>query len=226
MIRLAVSRSTLRVTIDEITESQSNEVLRSDRDEPRIVLPGEEQNLGYAVGIEFLRVDPGLLHLLTGVPVVVGPTGDIVGFDLTTRLPVKSFALEVWTRLSGPACVDGQRWGYTLLPWLAGGYVTGFEFAANSTVTFNLVGARTQRGVQWGLGPYPGVISESVSGNVSWHQTITPLEPPEQTDGWITSTPDVVDNGTPSNPHPLDSGTIEGGSASGLGPDILEGGTP
>src|SRR6187402_1542480 len=91
-----VSRSTVKVTIDEVADAQDDQTMRDDVDRPRIHLPGNEDVIGYSAGIEFLRVDPGLLSLIAGVPVALDAAGNAVGFDAQTKLPVTSFGLEVW----------------------------------------------------------------------------------------------------------------------------------
>lgn len=255
VIQSVVAKCVSRVQIDEVVESGGNELLRTDDDDPRIHFARSAETIRYLAGIRFLRVDPELLSLMTGVKVVrtygtpvpgygfgEGPFGEssfggtegdagdgnIVGFDMTTRLPAKAFGLEVWTRLTDQSCAGGQRkYGYTLFPFLKGGYLTGFTFA-NGLVSFEVVGAQTRRNGQWGYGPYdlegPGLrLVEPVSGNLMWRNFITTAPPPEQTDG-IVEFVDVIDNGDAVDPHPLAVGVVDNGTAADPGVGIIDGG--
>ena len=154
-IEFATSKSVVNIQIDEVTEGGVNDLIRTDlEDEPRIRFTRAAQTIRYDTGIKFLRVDPGVLNLVAGVPLVENAAGDVAGFDAQTRLSAASFALEVWSRLAGNRCADGTpRYGYTLLPFLKGGILSGFVFS-NGLVSFNLVGARARRNSKWNVGPY------------------------------------------------------------------------
>jgi hypothetical protein len=228
-ISCVVSRSTIKVTLDEVTDDQSDQTLRDEVDQPRIHLAGSDDVVGYGAGIDFLRVDPDLLSLLTGVPVALDAAGNAVGFDAQTKLPVTSFGLEVWSKLSGPICADGQKWGYTLFPLLRGGYLSGLAFD-NALVSFSIVGAMTGRGSLWNVGPHDleGQFERllvRVSGNDSWITGITGVPPPEQTDGIVTFE-DRVRNGTATDPMPDPDAPVRliGGTAASTSPWIVSGG--
>lgn len=254
-IPYAVAKCVSKVEITEVTEGGGNEIVRTPDDEPRLHLVESTQTIRYLASIQFLRVDPELLSLVAPIRVVrtygspfpgygfgEGPfgeggfggtggdsgDGDIVGFDADTRLPAKAFALEVWSRLAAQQCLDGQRqYGYTLFPYLKGGYLSGFTFA-NGLVSFTLTGAQTRRAGKWGYGPYdlegPGLrLNEPVSGNVMWRNFITTAAPPEETDG-IVSFVDAIDNGDASDPHPLATGTVDNGDAANPGTGVIDGG--
>lgn len=225
-IDYGVSKSVARVAINEIIEPGDNEVMRTEAsqgDERRLLLVRSDRTIRYAVDINFLRLDPGLLSLLTGVPVVYNAAGDVVGFDAASRIPVKSFALEVWTRIAGQRCVTPQ-WGYTVFPYLKGGILTGFSFA-NGLVSFNLQRATTQRGGNWGSGPYwleadPWCHPEPVSGNTAWRQMLVTGAPPAPTDG-VHSFFDEIDGGTASITSPDE---VDGGTPLSAGPCEVDGG--
>lgn len=213
-ILAATSKSVVKVAITEITDGTSEEMFRDDVDQPRLRFSAKQETIGYQVEVDFLRVDPGLISLITGAPLVLNAVGDIVGFDADTSLPVTAFALEVWSKLSGVACADGQMYGYTLFPFLKGGYLSGFKFG-DGLVSFNLRKAVSQRGSKWGLGPYiiegdGSPLATPVSGNTSWRTITTPLTPPDQQDGVFEVNP-IIEPG------------IDGGSASSTTSDILDG---
>ena len=175
---MVVTSGIISAAIEEVAEAGSAEMLRSALDEPRLYLRTKAQTIGYSVDITLAKVDPALIELLTGQPLVTNASGDVVGNDAQTRLPVANFAMEVWTNLAGGACTTptealgfgeapfgeapfgglphgsgGPRYGYTLFPHLRGGRVSGFSFA-NEAVTFNVSGARTVPMQKWGTGPY------------------------------------------------------------------------
>jgi hypothetical protein len=235
-IQFATSKSVTRVTINETVEAASNEMLRNEEDERRLHLVRKAQVIRHTVDIDFLRVDPGVLSLVAGVPLVyaaggvdglygfgegpfgedpfggsVIPVGDVVGFDSDTKRPAASFALEVWSKLAGQLCVDGQQqYGYTLFPYLKGGRLSGFTFQ-NGLVSFNLRAAQTRKVPRWGVGPYDleGAherLLQTVSRNSSWQTFMTPAVPPVEACG-IQETEDI----------------IEGGSAASTSSDIIDG---
>lgn len=222
-IRYAVSKSVAKVTIDEVTEPGDNEMLRSEDDERRLLFVRPTQIIRHQTGIDFLRVDPGVLSLVAGVPVILNANGDVAGFDSQTKRPPVAFAMEVWTRLT-ERCADGSRqWGYTLFPFLKGGSLTGFSFA-NGLVSFNLTGAQTRRYSRWGYGPYDidgqfMRLLDPVSGNVSWHQTLVTGAPPAPTDG-IVEFDDVIEGGTAT----VTTGDVLDGQFVVTSPRVLDGG--
>lgn len=201
-IQFALSKTVAKVTINESTESASNERIDSDGEDDKVMLrfTRPEQVTLYTVDAEFLRVDPGVLGLISGVPLVYNDSGDVVGFDSDTRLTAVSFALEVWSKLTGQACAPGaQEWGYTVLPYLRGGYLSGFKFE-NGLVSFNLRKAKARKVPRWGVGPYDlegphERLIEVVSRNTLFRQMLTTAVPPAQADG-IQTTSDVIDGGT------------------------------
>lgn len=199
-VQYVVSRKTAKVTINEVIESQPFEMLRNDEDERRVGFTGKDETIRYTVDIEFLRVDPGLLSLIAGVPLVTNAAGNYVGFDSTSRLLPVAFGLEVWSRLAGEACATGEReYGYTVFPFLKGGILTGFQFA-NGAVSFNLRGAQTRGAGKWGVGPYDIYGSWQrlivpVSGNLAWRTFKVAFPPPAETNGPVEFD-DEIDGGT------------------------------
>jgi hypothetical protein len=229
-VSAAVSRSVIKVVINEVTDGQSNSTMRDEVDLPRVHLAGTDDTVGYTVDLDFLRVDPGMLNLLTGMPLALDESDDVVGFDSRTKLPTASFGLEVWSKLSGVLCADGQKWGYTLFPFLRGGYLTGFAFD-NGLVSFRMRSAQTRRASRWNVGPHEFDVMferllEPVSGNDSWITGITAVAPPEDSCGIITFE-DLLDNGDAADPmpYPLAPVIVDGGGAVSVGPDwIVDGG--
>lgn len=230
-IRYAVATSVVKVTIDEVIDSVSEELVRDTNDRPRMALDEKADVIGYRSAINFLRTDPGMLNLISAVPLATDDDGNVVGFDAHTRLPVTAFALEVWSKLSGPVCADGPKWGYTLFPFLTDGTLGGFAFAPGGAVSFQIKDARTMPGSRWNVGPHDLVdqfkrLLLPVSGNQAWFSDITDVPPPQATDG-IVEKEDVLDNGSAANPmpYPLAPDSVQGGLAVSVAPDwIVDGG--
>jgi hypothetical protein len=199
-IRYGVSKSVTKVTINEVTDPGNRELVRNDEDEPRLHLWQADQMIQYKSDIEFIRCDPGVLSLVAGVPLALNYNGDVAGFDANTHLPAKAFALEVWSRLVGRNCEPGEReYGYTVLPYLKGGVLSGFKFD-QGLVSFSLRRAQTKRSNKWNVGPYDLTgpyerLLTPLGTNLMFRQFITTAAPPEQTDG-IQSFADVIDGGT------------------------------
>lgn len=224
-VRFATSKSVVRVRINEVTEPGQNQLLRADNEEPRVRLADSDATIRYTIDIEFIRVDPGVLSLVSGVPVVINAAGNIAGFDAQTKLSPVGFGLEVWARLAGSACADGERqYGYTLFPYLKGGRLDGFT-VANNTVSFNLTGAQTRRLPRWGVGPYDITgpwqrLLTPVEPGTNWRTFTTTFPPPEQTDGTVEFE-DEIDGG---NPYVTSSDEIDGGDPYNAGPWEVDGG--
>lgn len=245
-VSMAVSRSAVKVTVDEVTDDLSAETLRDQNDDAAIQFNGSEDLLGFSVDIDFVKVDPSLLSLMSGVPVVYNAEGDVVGFDADTLIPATAFALEVWTKLDLQACrelgfgegdfgemmfgdgtgrrVRGQFWGHTLFPFLKGGALSGFTFG-DGLVTFNLRRAQTHPGPRWAVGPHDleGLrerLLDHVSRNGTWTSTVLYTAPPEPFDG-LAEFEDVI-NGGDADEDTTD--ILAGGSAAYTSPWIINGG--
>jgi hypothetical protein len=204
-----VSKFVSKITINEITEERSNELIRNEEDQPRLRLFSPTDLIRYTADIDFVRCDPGILHLVTGVPLAYNADGDVTGFDYNTRLPMKAFALEVWSKITGSACEDGTRqWGRTTMPFLKGGYVSGFSFTPDGRVSFNLRNAKMQRAPKWAKGPYgdePDL--PAVSRNLMIRTYLSSVQPPVTEEGIIEVLEPVIDNGDAFDPG---TGTLDG----------------
>lgn len=106
------------------------------------------------VEMEFCNVDPDLVSLLTGYPVVDDFSGDPVGFRVTEQVECETgFAVELWSDIPGEACPPGGKaFGYWLAPYLKHGII-GDVTVENAEATFSVT-ARTFGGSQWGTGPW------------------------------------------------------------------------
>lgn len=194
---VVVSKRISTFAIDEVTDSGTNIRERNFGDELCVVDDAFEQIIGYTGNFTLCGVDPELVGLLTGQPVVTNAAGDIVGFDATTTVDLDSFgfAVEVWSRIAGGACdPSGNRpWGYTVFPFLKGGRVGGFSFE-NGPVTFTISGAQTRDGNGWGVGPFdvdrdegglPAPLNSPLGENTHYRNILVTLDPPEASCGSV-----------------------------------------
>ena len=146
-----VTKCAAKVTVTPVISTRSDEVLRDDDNKGSIHIPAKSTTTRYTADLDLIGVNPDLITLLTGHPLVRNARGDVVGNDIITTLAPSNFALEIWTKLARP--VSGNRYGWTLLPRLRGGRLTAPRFA-NAAVNFNVVGAHTVPSSLWGTGPY------------------------------------------------------------------------
>lgn len=165
-------------------ENFAGEICTEDRARPTL--------LGYNTDIALCGVDPAMLNLFADVPLVKNAAGDTVGFDATDDIDLDSFgfALEIWSRLAGNQCDSSGRrqWGYTVVPFIKGGVLGDFSFQ-NAAVNFNITGARTESGNNWGVGPYdvdlgagpgfaPSPLHEPLPATSHFRPMIVSLDPP------------------------------------------------
>lgn len=149
---------------------------------------------GYGIEITLCGVNPNLINLLTGQPIVydgdeVDPQA--VGFRVNSKvdLDASGFALEVWTGVPAAACVpgQGQNYGYMLIPFVKGG-VLGDVTVENGPVNFSVTGAQSKDGSGWGVGPYNVVkdgdgqdspLLEAITIGDHLHTQLTTVPPPD-----------------------------------------------
>jgi hypothetical protein len=152
---------------------------------------------GYGVEVNLCGVNPNLVNLLTGQPLVydaetVNPA--VIGFRVNSKVNLddSGFALEMWSGVPAAACEPGtgQQYGYLLLPFVKGG-VLGDLTVENGPVNFIVTGAQTKDGSGWGVGPYnvtldasdqEAPLTEPITVGDHLHVQLTSVPPPN-TDG-------------------------------------------
>lgn len=165
--------------------------LKNANDELCINEPGCPDLSGIELSINFCRVDPDAMNILTGDPLVLddtAPTPNSVGFRIrggdtcTTK-----FGLEVWSNVAGQECTTATRqYWYHLWPFV-GSAQWGDWTIENDAVTFTIT-AMTYPGTPWDVGPYD-VINAGVGPAPSpllvamdpldhYHGQLTTLAPP------------------------------------------------
>jgi hypothetical protein len=122
------------------------------------------QFLGYTVEIEFCKVDPAVLAILTGQDVEMDAQGLAAGFRMNSANSGcdRAFALEIWTGTPGERCnpdapQDASAGGYLLLPFMQGGIFGDFTIE-NAAISFTVTGAATKTGGLWGVGPFDVIL--------------------------------------------------------------------
>lgn len=153
---------------------------------------------GYGVEVEFCGVDPALIDLLTGQPIVLDAAGELgVGFRMNTAIDAcdSGFALEVWSNVPAAACDPGSgtAYGYFLIPFLKAGIIGDFTIA-NDAVNFTMTGSNSKDGSGWGVGPYdvtrdesnlPGPLNLAIDANDHLHVELVTVAPPEPSCGAV-----------------------------------------
>lgn len=148
----------------------------------------DAQFLNYGVTISFCGVNPELITMMTGQPVVLDSAGEPVGFRVNSRIALTgAFALEIWTGVAGQACGESGEavYGYALAPFIKGGTIGDFTFQ-NGSVDFTLTNATTRDGTGWGAGTNevvldgttPSVLLEPLDEFDHLHLQTTEVAPP------------------------------------------------
>lgn len=129
----------------------------------------------FNVEITFCGVNPELMARVTNAEVYLDYEENSAGFTIGEGDIDKKFALELWTGLSGQACLPGQEEasGYLLLPFVNSGTPGDLTIDGENAVTFSMSGAYTEGGSPWGTGPFEVVAGEGGDPAV----LPTPLDP-------------------------------------------------
>lgn len=149
---------------------------------------------GYGVEITLCGVDPNLVNLLTGQPLVYdeasgsGDLAEAVGFRVNSGVDLDSsgFALELWSGVPAAQCEPGvgQSFGYMIVPFLKGGVLGDFT-VENAAVNFTITGAQSKDGSTWGVGPFDVV----KDGNGDDSPLLTPIDAKDHLHVQLTQVP-------------------------------------
>ena len=131
----------------------------------------------FTVGLEFCGVHPSLLEKVTNAQIYADWNDDPAGFTVGEGTIDSKFALELWTGLSGTACLPGVAFsgGYMLLPFLVAGVLGDITVDGENAVTFSLTGAYTQGGNTWDVGPY-NVVLDDLAAPAKLPTALDPLD--------------------------------------------------
>lgn len=188
-ISVAFAAQTTEAEVIEVTNADGKICARDT---------GSPQFNGYNLDITFCGVEPCIIEMLTGQPVVMDATDEVIGFRMNSKVDqtAQGFALEVWTGIPGEACASGAgTFGYILVPFVSSGVVGDFT-VENAAINFTVTGASTKDGNGWGTGPYsvfgttlaPTKLPEALDKDDHLYVAMTTLAPPEPTDGCIALT--------------------------------------
>lgn len=146
---------------EEITQLNANGDLCIDDQ-------GEPQLRWLDLSIVMCRVDPDVINIITGNPLVANDaaTPESVGFRIDDALTgTVNFAMELWSNVSNQACnaAGDKLYGYWLVPFVVQARMGPWSVAnAALNLTFT---ARTSRDSGWGLGPTGYLVrSDAVTG--------------------------------------------------------------
>jgi hypothetical protein len=144
--------------------------------------------LGYNVVITLCEVDPTMVNLTTNQKVVADNNGNPVGFRMNSQVAQDGYgyAIEMWSDVPGAVCSTGgggKQYGYTLLPFVQGGYFGDFTIE-NAALSTTITGATTKDGNGWGAGPYDVVTGASGAGPL-----LDPLDPDDHLNLQLTDVP-------------------------------------
>lgn len=146
--------------------------------------------LNYSIEVAFCGVNPELVNIMTGQPLVMDAAGTgIVGFgvDSTVDISAQGFALELWSNVPAGVCSGGATsYGYLLFPFITGGTLGDFS-VENAALNFTLTGAVTKDGNTWGVGPFNVVrnatnvaspLNTAIPSTRHMHMEVTTVAPP------------------------------------------------
>jgi hypothetical protein len=141
--------------------------------------------------IDLCNIDPDAVNIITGAPLVVDdatPTPNTTGFRWdTATLGTASFALELWSGISGQGCAVGgnEQYGYWLYPYVVQAQINEYT-VANAALTLSMT-ARTSGGSGWDVGPYD--IRRDATTPATLEPLLTPIGPTQHGHFEITSAP-------------------------------------
>lgn len=150
------------VSIEYAIEYEDGEEMSQKKADGRFafLFKDDDQIKWVNVNIKFTGVNPDLMGMVLGQPIVLDHEGNAVGIRIG-QPAATDWGLETWTDIPGAACTTAKRYGYFLAPWLHGGKLSNFTIE-NGAAEFGIEGARTIAGSQWGTGPYDVDLHEGV----------------------------------------------------------------
>jgi hypothetical protein len=211
---ISVAMTMVQQPAQDLEQSNAEgQICVSDRTPP--------QRKWYTPAIELCNVDPELINLMSGWPLVLDYDGNPIGYKDATQVDEDyGVALEVWTGgKSADDCptpttdsifsvaTSGLQYGYFLFGGVE--WVMGNITIAAQVATFTLTG-RTIPMPQWGCGPYnvaainasgtPGRLLTPVSQDEHYTAFRTPVAPPDSTEGAVPLAISTLFNNSASPP--------------------------
>lgn len=196
---VVVSKGFISIGFTANTEEGEAISVTNANGEPCVLDTPVPRFTGYTAEVAFCGVNPELVNLMTGQPLVMNAAGtQAVGFRTNSQIDLGSsgFALEAWSVVPSGGCDDENAegaYGYFLFPFLKGGVLGDFAIA-NDAVNFTLSGATTRDGTEWGVGPFDvtrdengvaGPLNEPMDTYDHKHLELVTVPPPTPEDGAI-----------------------------------------
>lgn len=153
----------ISVTISPETEDGSEIIVKNANGDICINEIGNPSFKYFTVEIEFCRVNPALLAIMTNADEYLDYAGDLSGFTVPEGTLSGAFALELWLGMSGQGCLSGnsgEASAYMLLPYVSQGVLGELEINGEDAITFKMTASVTKGGNTWGVGPYNVMLKE------------------------------------------------------------------
>jgi hypothetical protein len=160
--------------------------------------PGKPTVTSFSLDINLLRVNPALITMLTGDPVILSADGtQIVGFEELALVPITTqFAMELWTDTAGNFCQTANRVvGYMVYPFIGEAYLT-IDNIADGMISAHIMG-QSHGSPSWGKGPYlpvaasggaPARLLAAMDSRAHRHFELTTISPPAITPNFTPAT--------------------------------------
>lgn len=187
-----ISTGFITVKATKNMDSGTEVKLPNANDQVVVYEPGRQTLLDFSLEIDFVLNDSGAIPFLTGDPAVLDNNSAVAGWEeQALQLPSAYWALELWTGVSGQACVGANaEFGYWLYPFVGNAYVDNDD-VTNKDSNFSIK-AQTFGPNAWGTGPYdvvdtgtdgtvtPGKLLAAVDAATHRHFQLTTIAPPAQ----------------------------------------------
>lgn len=135
--------------------------------------PGRVSFVNFTVQIDLIKVNPGVLVMLTGDAGVLDYQSTLVGWEEKELVALNTnFAIEVWTATSAARCSAGALLrGYMLYPLIGQAYME-VDPITDKEINVSIHGM-SYTNPTWGKGPYGGT-GASIPGPIAQDALNTP----------------------------------------------------
>ena len=147
-----------------------------------------DRNKWVNVALSLCEVNPDILDIIGGGSAITDGT-DTIGSSFGQYNSTQGFAIEVWTKQAGGACVGGSpEWGYFVAPYCINGSLDGSITIENGTLAVDVKGEGQKATASWGVNPYadnPLLTPAGFPVGDMWAVVRTTVQPPAVTDGCV-----------------------------------------
>lgn len=182
-----ISKGLVSATLTPVYEAATPYLLRNGNDDLEVNEEGVPPLKWWKVALQLINVDPYMITLTLGWPLVTDEQGNVTGWR-SQEGNTAAFAYEGWQNLAGQACAAASQWyGYRLLPYVVNAMPTGDLKLENNVAQFAIEG-HTHNNSPWGTGPYnvrnnpntglPAPLFASIGALDHFHNEAVNLAPP------------------------------------------------